>query len=514
MRRIVIVAAVAVVATGAWWLAEDGNLRRHLSQFGSEMLARASGGPPPSWGDVADKVGEFAERGARPEARGRRRKVAPDLPTPEYAPSDGDRPQAAGLDGIRAGLADAPPEREPRRGNAMPLDVSAAFALPDDSEVATLVGRVWRPDTGRPVGGRRSAARNWSTSAPPRPTVRDLCEAPEPAALARDAKGEPVGTLADILANTPRGQARPGEAVAARADRPAGGEGGGRHLRRLDARAGDRGAGARRARSRPPRSAREITATIGGDLAPPEAGLGRGDGLKALLIEKGMWSQYLEVGIGPDAEVFTKAPVLAAVGHLRRRRHAPDLELEQPRARGGARRRIRRARSSARPSATTSTCATSRAARRSLLGKAKDNNASAPRSGRSSACSTRASTSTTCGSARSRSPSTATTATGSTARARMAQDQPRPRRARRRDDRREPPVPRRLRALSRHDVRAGRGPRRHGPGLHPQGRRHRHHRLAGLGALVEPGRLDRADAEPWTFGAAALMRNLAKRGLI
>ena len=36
--------------------------------------------------------------------------------------------------------------------------------------------------------------------------------------------------------------------------------------------------------------------------------------VEALLIEKGMWSQYLEVGIGPDAEIFTKAPVLAAVG--------------------------------------------------------------------------------------------------------------------------------------------------------------------------------------------------------
>ncbi len=36
--------------------------------------------------------------------------------------------------------------------------------------------------------------------------------------------------------------------------------------------------------------------------------------LKAALIEEGMWSQYLEVAIGPDAEIFTKAPVLAAVG--------------------------------------------------------------------------------------------------------------------------------------------------------------------------------------------------------
>ena len=36
--------------------------------------------------------------------------------------------------------------------------------------------------------------------------------------------------------------------------------------------------------------------------------------LKALLIEKGMWSQYLEVGIGPDAEIFTKSQIMSAVG--------------------------------------------------------------------------------------------------------------------------------------------------------------------------------------------------------
>jgi len=36
--------------------------------------------------------------------------------------------------------------------------------------------------------------------------------------------------------------------------------------------------------------------------------------LKEVLIAQGAWSQYLEVGIGADAEVFTKAPVLSAVG--------------------------------------------------------------------------------------------------------------------------------------------------------------------------------------------------------
>src|SRR5690606_7944286 len=35
---------------------------------------------------------------------------------------------------------------------------------------------------------------------------------------------------------------------------------------------------------------------------------------KELLVAEGLWSQYLEVGIGPDPEIFTKAPVLSAVG--------------------------------------------------------------------------------------------------------------------------------------------------------------------------------------------------------
>src|SRR3712207_9278992 len=36
--------------------------------------------------------------------------------------------------------------------------------------------------------------------------------------------------------------------------------------------------------------------------------------LKKALVEKGWWSQYLEVGIGPDAEIFTKCQPMAAVG--------------------------------------------------------------------------------------------------------------------------------------------------------------------------------------------------------
>ena len=53
---------------------------------------------------------------------------------------------------------------------------------------------------------------------------------------------------------------------------------------------------------------------IGENLADIRPGSPEAMRLKALLQDKGLWSQYLEVGIGPDAEVFTKAPVLASVG--------------------------------------------------------------------------------------------------------------------------------------------------------------------------------------------------------
>lgn len=57
-----------------------------------------------------------------------------------------------------------------------------------------------------------------------------------------------------------------------------------------------------------------VRAAIGDNLRAIKPGSEAAARLKALLVEQGLWSQYLEVGIGPDAEVFTKSPVLAAVG--------------------------------------------------------------------------------------------------------------------------------------------------------------------------------------------------------
>ncbi|MEQ8348760.1 MAG: fumarylacetoacetate hydrolase family protein [Sneathiellaceae bacterium] len=60
----------------------------------------------------------------------------------------------------------------------------------------------------------------------------------------------------------------------------------------------------------------EIVAEIGGDLARVAPGSPQAAELKAALQRRGIWSQYLEVGIGPDAEVFTKAQPMSAIGTL------------------------------------------------------------------------------------------------------------------------------------------------------------------------------------------------------
>lgn len=53
---------------------------------------------------------------------------------------------------------------------------------------------------------------------------------------------------------------------------------------------------------------------VGGSIRAVVPGSSEAADLKQALIDDEMWSQYLEVAIGPDAEVFTKAPVLSTVG--------------------------------------------------------------------------------------------------------------------------------------------------------------------------------------------------------
>lgn len=184
--------------------------------------------------------------------------------------------------------------------------------LPKDATNATLLGRVWRPDVNGPaiVTLRGDALVDVTCAFP---TSRDLCEAKDPAAALRAAAGEPIGTLADILANTPvdgRDSGKPWllSPLDLQAVKAAGVTFAISMLERVieeKARGNPEAAVAIRA---------EIEKLIGDDLSKLKPGSPEAMQLKDVLIKQGAWSQYLEVGIGPDAEIFTKAQPMSSVG--------------------------------------------------------------------------------------------------------------------------------------------------------------------------------------------------------
>ncbi len=200
--------------------------------------------------------------------------------------------------------------------------------LPRDADSATLVGRVWLPDVGGPsvVVLKGGDLVDIPVLAP---TMRDLCEAADPAGAVRSAAGRVLGGLANVLANTPRENrdtSRPWllAPVDLQAIKAAGVTFVVSMLERVieeQARGEAEKANAIRA---------EILATIGDDLRRLKPGSEQAAALKDLLVRRKMWSQYLEVGIGPDAEVFTKAQPMSAVGHLAEAGLHPKSDWNNP----------------------------------------------------------------------------------------------------------------------------------------------------------------------------------------
>ena len=58
----------------------------------------------------------------------------------------------------------------------------------------------------------------------------------------------------------------------------------------------------------------DLAERVGADISSVKPGSEQAAVLKQVLIADGLWSQYLEVAIGKDAEIFTKTPILASVG--------------------------------------------------------------------------------------------------------------------------------------------------------------------------------------------------------
>ena len=192
------------------------------------------------------------------------------------------------------------------------LSLTEATTLPDDRFAGALAGRVWRPDVDGPsvVAVREDGVFDVSAAFP---TMRDLCEAPSPAEALRAAEGPRVGALGDILAHTPRdgrasGRPRLLAPIDLQAIKAAGVTFAQSLLERvIEERARGSREGAAKARE-------EIQGALGDDLSTLKPGSPAAMRLKDALVKSGAWSQYLEVGIGPDAEVFTKSQPMSAVG--------------------------------------------------------------------------------------------------------------------------------------------------------------------------------------------------------
>ena len=192
---------------------------------------------------------------------------------------------------------------------------AAADCLPDDGLTGTLVGRAWlQPSpTGLPGGpavivlreeGVFDLSATW-------PTLSGLLEEDDPAAAVRAAGGHRVGGIDELLRASIERRTDAAHLLAPcdlQVIKAAGVTFAASLLERvIEERAKGDPAAAAAVRAR-------VLDILGGSLAEVEPGSARAMQLKDLLVRQGLWSQYLEVGIGPDAEIFTKAPVLSAVG--------------------------------------------------------------------------------------------------------------------------------------------------------------------------------------------------------
>ncbi|MFJ4144961.1 fumarylacetoacetate hydrolase family protein [Pseudomonas sp. NPDC089734] len=194
----------------------------------------------------------------------------------------------------------------------MSISLTPENTLPVDTPSATLIGRAWIPGpTAGPApvvlrsDGVFDLSRHFAT-------ISDLLELNDPLQALAHSPGTFIASVEELLGNTGAHCDPLKPFLLAPMDlqviKAAGVTFAASMIERvIEEKAGGDAALAEGVRA----IVREV---IGDNLRAVKPGSEQAMRLKAVLLEKGMWSQYLEVGIGPDAEIFTKAPVLSAVG--------------------------------------------------------------------------------------------------------------------------------------------------------------------------------------------------------
>jgi len=189
--------------------------------------------------------------------------------------------------------------------------LTPAVALPADAARATLVGRAWVEGLGPVlVGVRPDGLVDLSRLAP---TMTQLLELDDPAAAVRGFDAPRLADTAAVLANSAHDAQAPGLPwLMAPCDLQAIKAAGVTFVSSMLERVIEEQARGDASRAESVRQA--VVAVIGDNLSAVRPGSDEALRLKDVLLSQGMWSQYLEVGIGPDAEIFTKSQPMSAVG--------------------------------------------------------------------------------------------------------------------------------------------------------------------------------------------------------
>lgn len=196
----------------------------------------------------------------------------------------------------------------------MRLGLDVAATLPADGTKGTLIGRAWVP--GNPAGPAVVSLRGdavWDITRIV-PTVSELLNAKDSLGLARGTKGAAeIGKIKDLLANSdPDQQDANKPYFLAPCDLQAVKAAGVTFADSMLERVIESKAKGDPSRQEALRG--ELTREIGSDLSKVKPGTADAEKLKQALIARDLWSPYLEVGIGPYAEIFTKCPPMASVG--------------------------------------------------------------------------------------------------------------------------------------------------------------------------------------------------------
>jgi len=193
------------------------------------------------------------------------------------------------------------------------MDLTPTTSLPHDHERALLIGRVWWPEVSGPVLVRVQADGVYDLSAAAA-TSSELLNHKDPAGVAH-ARTAPrrLGGLAEILANSAsdaRDERTPW--FLAPCDLQAVKAAGVTFVSSMLERVIEEHAKGDLEKADEIR--RSIGAEIGAEIKTIKPGSPEAKRVKDSLINRNLWSQYLEVGIGPDAEVFNKSQPMSAVG--------------------------------------------------------------------------------------------------------------------------------------------------------------------------------------------------------